>query len=111
MAKENSDQSDLKRALFAVSDAVLGAAVLLAIGVYAGNWLDQQLHTAPWLSFGLALLGGGLGLARMVMKANSLQAAANSGSDKVSSSASEPDKPAKITDKSAPRNPFDDFAD
>lgn len=73
MSKDaDNDDGNLKEALFTVSDAVLGAAVLLAIGVYGGGWLDKQLHTAPWFSMGLALLGGGVGLARMVMKAQAL---------------------------------------
>lgn len=69
---EKDDNTDLKRALFTVSDAVLGAAVLLALGVYGGAWLDKQFNCAPFLSVGLALLGGGIGLARMVMKAQAL---------------------------------------
>ncbi len=64
--------SDLKRAMFTVSDAVLGAAVLLAIGVYAGSWLDKQLNCSPFCSVGLALLGGSIGLYRMVVKARGL---------------------------------------
>lgn len=64
--------SDLKRAMFAVSDAVLGAAVLLAIGVYAGSWLDKQFNCSPLCSVGLALLGGSIGLYRMVAKARGL---------------------------------------
>lgn len=71
-ANQKNDDGDLKKALFTVSDAVLGAAVLVAIGVYGGAWLDQKLHCAPWLSVGLSLLGGGVGLARMVMKAQEL---------------------------------------
>ena len=66
------DGLTMRRALFTVSDAVLGAAVLLTLGVYGGGWLDEKFHCAPTLSIGLALLGGGLGLARMVIKANSL---------------------------------------
>ena len=72
--------SDLKRAMFTVSDAVLGAAVLLAIGVYAGSWLDKQFHCSPFCSVGLALLGGSIGLYRMVVKARGLD---NGGSGKL----------------------------
>jgi F0F1-type ATP synthase assembly protein I len=68
----NEENSQGRRALMAVSDGVLGAAVLLAAGVYGGAWLDTKLHTAPWLSVGLSILGGGLGLARMVVKATEL---------------------------------------
>lgn len=104
------DGSNLRQALFMVSDAVLGAAVLLAIGIFAGSWIDKQLHTAPWFSTGLALLGGGFGLARMVMKANSLQSSSNIGS-KSSRPDKVPQKAVKKTDGSAQRNPFDDFED
>ena len=61
-----------KNAMLVVGDGVLGAAVLVIIGVYSGNWLDERFHSAPMCSFGLALLGGGAGLARLVAKANSL---------------------------------------
>lgn len=71
MSKQN-DESDWRRALLIVSDGVLGAAVMLAVGVYAGSWLDTKFHTSPWLSVGLSILGGALGLARMVMKAKAL---------------------------------------
>lgn len=105
--KENSDDnSTLKRAMFIVSDAVLGAAFLLVIGVWGGSWLDKQFHTAPWFSTGLALLGGGFGLARMVIKANQLQSLP---SPRVAKAVSTSEK--KPKDKSAPRNPFDDFED
>lgn len=63
---------DTKRAMLTVTDGVLGAAILLAAGVYGGTWLDQQFHTSPWLSVGLAIVGGGLGLGRMVYKANQI---------------------------------------
>jgi len=58
--------------MMVVGDGVLGAAVLVIIGVYAGNWLDDRFHTAPAISFVLSILGGGAGLARLVSKANSL---------------------------------------
>jgi hypothetical protein len=67
-----ADDGNMKKALFAVSDGVLGAAVLLSAGVYGGAWIDEKLHTAPWISVGLAMLGGGLGLARMVYKATQI---------------------------------------
>jgi F0F1-type ATP synthase assembly protein I len=55
-----------------VSDGILGAGLLIILGVGAGNWLDEKAHSAPWFSLALSLLGGGLGLARLVSKANSL---------------------------------------
>src|SRR5579883_2928279 len=102
MAQNNdeADNSNLKQALFTVSDAVLGAAILLALGVFCGTWLDRQLHTAPWLSTGLALLGGGIGLARMVIKANSLQSIPSPKSAKPATKS-----PEKRANESAQRNP------
>jgi F0F1-type ATP synthase assembly protein I len=70
---ENREEGENRRAFFVVSDAVLGAAVLVWVGVYGGAWLDTKLHTAPWLSVGLSMLGGGLGLTRMVAKAFALE--------------------------------------
>lgn len=70
---KQKEENDLKRAMFAVSDAVLGAAVLLALGVYGGAWIDNKLHSSPWVSVTLSILGAGLGLARMVAKANALE--------------------------------------
>lgn len=68
----SNDQGDLKQALFAVSEAVLGAGVLIALGAYGGNWLDEKLHSGPWLSIGLSITGAGLGLARLVIKAQQI---------------------------------------
>ncbi len=64
--------SGFQRAMFVVSDAVLGAAVLIMLGMWAGGFADDKLHTAPWGSLGLSILGGALGLWRMVKKASSL---------------------------------------
>ncbi len=58
--------------MFVVSDAVLGAGVLIMLGMWCGGFADDKLHTAPWGSLGLSILGGGLGLWRMVKKASSL---------------------------------------
>lgn len=69
MAGDSNEGTHLKKALFQVSDGILGAAVLIFLGVMGGNWLDAQLHTAPWLSIALSMLGGGLGLYRLVRKA------------------------------------------
>lgn len=68
----DSKRGDLQRALFAVADGVLGAGILIMLGTWAGGFLDQKLQTAPWISISLALLGGGLGLARLVIKAINL---------------------------------------
>lgn len=66
MAKDNTD---LKQAMFQVSDGVIGAAVLIVIGLFVGQWLDKQFHTGPLCMVVLSLIGGGLGLARLVKKA------------------------------------------
>jgi len=71
-ANKQSDMSGFQRNMFVVSDLVLGAAVLIMLGVWGGGFLDEKLHTAPWGSLGLSILGGGLGLWRMIKKASSL---------------------------------------
>lgn len=71
-AKAKDDGSNLRTALVTVGDAVLGAAVMVLIGVWAGGFLDQKLNTGPWLSLTLSIVGGGLGLWRMVKKAMQL---------------------------------------
>jgi len=107
------DGAERRRALFAVSDGVLGAAVLLVIGVYGGAWLDTKLNTAPWLSVGLSLLGGGLGLARLVMKANSLNTMTNTSVSSTSSdsSAKKPAAANNQTEVKKHRMPYDGFED
>ncbi|MBI4534439.1 MAG: AtpZ/AtpI family protein [Candidatus Melainabacteria bacterium] len=66
-------QDDLIKAFATAGDAVLGAAILTGLGAWSGFWLDDKLHTSPWLAIFLALLGSGLGLARMVLKATELE--------------------------------------
>jgi F0F1-type ATP synthase assembly protein I len=61
-----------QQAMLVVSDGVLGAGALIMLGVWGGNMLDDRFHTAPWISLGLSLFLGGLGLARLVSKANQL---------------------------------------
>lgn len=64
-----NDNTNLKQAMFTVSDGVIGAAVLVAVGIFGGQWLDSHFHTAPMLTIVLSIIGGGLGLTRLVMKA------------------------------------------
>jgi F0F1-type ATP synthase assembly protein I len=64
-----SDNTNLKQAMFTVSDGVIGAAVLVAAGIFGGQWLDNHFHTAPMYTIVLSIIGGGLGLGRLVMKA------------------------------------------
>ncbi len=113
MANEDDDGLNMRKALFTVSDAVLGAAVLLVIGVYGGDWLDKQLHTSPWLSVGLALLGGGLGLARMVIKANSLDTgkADRRPKKKTADGTGAAAIPSTKSDPTKPRAPYEDYSD
>ncbi len=111
MPDEDDDGLAMRRALFTVSDAVLGAAVLLVIGVYGGDWLDKQLHTTPWLSVGLSILGGGLGLARMVIKANSLDTKSIGKKSGTKSAAGKEALPLVKSDPAKPRMPYDDYSD
>ena len=55
-------------AVSAAGDAVLGTAVLIALGAWSGLWLDSKFHTTPWLAIVLSLVGMVLGLARMILK-------------------------------------------
>lgn len=61
--------NDLTKAIASASDAVLAIAILVALGVWGGNWLDDKFHTQPLMAICLALLGMAAGLARMVLKA------------------------------------------
>lgn len=83
----------MRNALITVSDAVLGAAVLVFLGVLLGGWLDQKMNTAPWLSLTLSIVFGGLGLWRMVKKAMELDTgpSPSTGSGKSASGESESD--------------------
>jgi F0F1-type ATP synthase assembly protein I len=65
----DDDSTEMRKQLAGAGESVLAIAVLATLGVWGGGWLDQNLHTAPWLQVVLALLGCGLGLTRMVMKA------------------------------------------
>jgi hypothetical protein len=60
---------EVMQGIASAGDAVIGTAVLAGFGAWGGMWLDDKFHTAPWLTVALALIGVGLGLARMVVKA------------------------------------------
>jgi F0F1-type ATP synthase assembly protein I len=60
---------ELWGAVSAAGDAVIGTAVLIALGAWAGLWLDTKFHTTPWLAIVLSLVGMVLGLTRMILKA------------------------------------------
>jgi len=71
--KEKKDKvGSVSKAMLAVGDGVLVGAILIMLGVYSGQFLDQKLNTIPWFSTLLPLVGGGLGLARMVVNAINL---------------------------------------
>lgn len=103
-----------------VMDGVLGAAVLVVMGVAGGNWLDEKLHTAPWWSVGLSVVGGGLGLWRLCVKALALDDAGKgkrptstgrkSGGKKSSSSTSSGSADGE-RDASAPRPAYERFTE
>ena len=76
--KENDKNNQLGKAtsigqtMIAVGDGILGAALLIVLGMYLGNFIDGKLMTTPWFAIVLSLTGGGLGLYRFVQKALSL---------------------------------------
>jgi F0F1-type ATP synthase assembly protein I len=82
------------------------------MGVFGGSMLDTKLNTAPWFSVALSLVGGGLGLARMVMKANSLNSTATVGSSSIQNSGAAK-KPAADNQNEVKKHrmPYDGFED
>lgn len=89
-----NDSTDLKKAMFQVSDAVIGAGILVFLGVFIGNWLDSKLNCAPWGVIGLSMLGAILGLARMVKKAMNIGVTSPDPRQRKNSSPSPADSPA-----------------
>ena len=65
----------LRDSFLSMLDGGVTAGILVALGAWGGSWLDGRCHSAPWWSLGLALLGGGLGMARMIVKALKLNTA------------------------------------
>jgi len=60
------------KAMITVADGVIGAGILLVLGVWLGHFLDQKFSTTPWLTIILCFLGGGVGLTRLIVKAINL---------------------------------------
>ena len=92
--QELKPQSDVVKAIASASDAVLGAALLTGLGAWGGLFLDEKLNASPWFAVTLGLMGGGLGLGRMLMKA----LAAEKESEGRPQSSKGDDKPAAIPD-------------
>ena len=67
--EKKDDSAETWKQLAGAGESILACAILVALGVWGGGHLDERFHTAPLLQVGLALLGAGLGLARMVMRA------------------------------------------
>jgi ATP synthase protein I len=66
------------------SEMVLGAGLLLGLGAWAGFWLDGRLHTRPWLTLILPVLGAAWAMGAMVAKAlAAAKGGAGSGKDMV----------------------------
>lgn len=111
---EDDEGSERRRAFAAVSDGVIGAAVLLAAGVYGGSWFDSRFHTSPWFTIGLSMLGGILGLLRMVIKAIALDTNKNKSIAKTASSAqslNKADNNNSSGNSKKQRLPYEDFND
>ncbi len=85
------DSAELKKAMFQVSDAVIGAGILVFLGVFIGNWVDTKLNCAPWGVIGLSMLGATLGLVRMVKKAMNIGVTSSDGNESKKTSPSTSD--------------------
>ena len=51
----------------------LELALSILVGLFGGSWLDQKLHTSPWLTllgFGFGLAAGARTVWRALQKAN-----------------------------------------
>ena len=56
----NSNRGWIRKAGLA-SSAGLTLVISTMIGYAAGNWLDEKLHTTPWLMLALTLIGTAAG--------------------------------------------------
>jgi F0F1-type ATP synthase assembly protein I len=67
--RDSDKKNQVVTALASAGEFVLAMAILAALGVWVGTKIDESLHTSPWFTISLALVGVCLGLARMVLKA------------------------------------------
>jgi F0F1-type ATP synthase assembly protein I len=65
---KGNDIKELSKYLSAAGDAAVSLTVLIVVGVYGGNWLDNHFHTMPWWTLGLSISGLCLGLWRIIAK-------------------------------------------
>ena len=74
--KDDQEQKEggtsVSAAMLTVGDGILGAALLVILGVYGGDFLDRKFGITPWMTILLPVVGAGLGLYRFVIKAISL---------------------------------------
>jgi F0F1-type ATP synthase assembly protein I len=69
MANADDEKKELYKQLAGAGESVLATAILAGLGVWGGMAVDGKFHISPWGTVCLSMLGVGLGLARMVMKA------------------------------------------
>lgn len=63
-----SDVKELSKYLSQAGDAAVSLTVLILLGIWGGQWMDERLHTSPWGALSLAVLGLCLGLWRVIHK-------------------------------------------
>lgn len=69
------EQREQLRRVGSLSTVGLELALSIALGFYAGRWLDEKLGTEPWLEWiglGFGLAAGALSLYRAVRRAKRL---------------------------------------
>jgi F0F1-type ATP synthase assembly protein I len=79
-------------ALASAGDSVLGIFVLVWIGAWLGFKLDDIFHSQPLCAVILAIIGVGLGIARMIWKALKAEKAEAKTSDPVTKTNADEDK-------------------
>ena len=57
--KKKKRRGEALRAMQFISEIGVTVAVCLFIGVFIGRFLDERLHTSPWLLLTFSLIGAG----------------------------------------------------